>query len=124
MLLTIGALLGLFSVAFGAYAEHALQPRLAAEAFDSLQTAIRYNQIHAVVITAIGLVRLRPHGRAIGPAWAGWGFVAGTVLFSFSIYLSTLTGTTAFNAAAPAGGALLMAAWAALAWTGLRSLRA
>lgn len=126
MTLAAGALLGLISVAFGAYAEHALQASVDAAVFESLETAIRYNQIHAVMVTAIGLACLRPDRLDIpsGLVWAAWGFVAGTVLFSFSIYLAASTGTPALNAAAPFGGVLLMISWAGLAWTGIRSLRA
>jgi len=125
VILTAGALLGLISVAFGAYAEHALQASVSGEVFHALETAIRYNQIHAVVVLAIGLVRLQkdasPHPAALD--WAAWGFTAGTVLFSFSIYLSAATGAPALNAAAPVGGLVLMASWAALAWVGIRSLK-
>jgi len=124
VILIVGALLGLVSVAFGAYAEHALAPGISADAFDSVQTAIRYNQIHAVVVTAIGMVRLSAEAvrQWSSLAWAAWGFAAGTVLFSFSIYLAAATGTPALNAAAPLGGTLLMASWLLLAWTGVRSL--
>lgn len=125
MILLVGALLGLISVAFGAYAEHALQPQVSVEAFASLRTALLYNQVHAIVVAAIGLVRLRadaPGGPA-SLAWAAWGFVAGTVLFSFSIYLATATGNPALNATAPLGGTILMASWALLAWAGFRAMR-
>lgn len=125
MILVAGALLGLVSVAFGAYAEHALRAGLSGAVFDSVQTAIRFNQIHAVVVAAIGLVLVRadaaPYPASLG--WSAWGFVAGTVLFSFSVYLSALTGVSALNAAAPVGGTLLMASWALLAWAGFRSAR-
>ncbi len=125
MILIFGALLGLVSVAFGAWAEHALQADVSAAVFDSVQTAIRFNQVHAVVVVAIGLGRMgsdaTPYSASL--AWAAWGFVAGTVLFSFSIYLSAVTGILALNAAAPIGGTLLMASWALLAWAGIRSAR-
>lgn len=125
MMLVAGALLGLISVVFGAWVAHAAQAAFSSETLQSVQTAMHYHQIHAVVVTVIGLLRLRPDPAPYPAslAWAGWGFVAGTVLFSFSIYLSALTGNPALNAAAPFGGTLLMASWAALAWTGLRSLR-
>lgn len=123
MILMAGALLGLISVAFGAYAEHGLQAGVSAEVFDSVRTAIHYNQIHAVVVAAIGLVRLRADDSRCPAslAWAAWGFVAGIVLFSFSIYLSAVMGMPALNAAAPFGGITLMASWAALVWAGFQS---
>lgn len=125
MILVAGALLGLISVAFGAYAEHGLQASVSDGVLDSVQTAIRYNQIHAVVVTAIGLVRLRPGAPPYpaGLAWAAWGFIAGTILFSFSIYLSAATDTPSLNAAAPLGGIVLMTSWLGLGWAGFRALR-
>lgn len=123
MILMAGALLGLISVAFGAYAEHGLQAGVSEDVFASVRTAIHYNQIHAVVVAAIGLVRLRTDVSRCPAclAWAAWGFVAGTVLFSFSIYLSAVMGVPALNAAAPFGGLMLMASWAALVWAGIVS---
>lgn len=125
MILAAGALLGLIAVAFGAYAEHALRPELTAHVAASLQTALRYNELHALVITAIGLFRLCPDAARVAPGlnWAAAGFIAGTLLFSFSIYLSVLLERPALTTAAPVGGSLLMAAWATLVWIGLRSLR-
>ena len=52
---------------------------------------------------------------------AGWLFVAGTVLFSGSLYLLALTGVRSFGAVTPLGGLALLAGWLALvvgAWRG------
>jgi len=52
---------------------------------------------------------------------AGWLFVAGTVLFSGSLYLLALTGVRAFGAVTPLGGLAFLAGWLALAvgvWRG------
>ena len=42
MILILGALLGLVSVAFGAYAEHGLREVVSDENFRFLMTAVRY----------------------------------------------------------------------------------
>ena len=55
MILLVGGVLGFISVVFGAYAEHGLKESISEEHFRFLMTAIRYNQVHAVVVTAIGL---------------------------------------------------------------------
>lgn len=122
MILAAGALLGFIGVAFGAYAEHGLRDGTTADAFHSVMTAVRYNQLHAVVIVAIGLALQRsnaPPRRSVlfGSAWL---FVVGTVLFSFTIYLAAF-GLPGVNRLTPLGGLLLMAGWLALAWAGLRS---
>jgi uncharacterized membrane protein YgdD (TMEM256/DUF423 family) len=48
-------------------------------------------------------------------AAAGWLFVAGTVLFSGSLYALALTGRRRWAAIAPVGGACFLLGWAALA---------
>ena len=47
---------------------------------------------------------------------AGWLFVAGTVLFSGSLYLLAVTGVRALGAITPLGGLAFILGWLALAW--------
>ena len=112
LLLVSGAILGFVSVAFGAYSEHGLKPNVKAEDFRFLMTALRYNQFNSAVICSIGLFVL------IGNTTSkklfklsGITFVAGTVLFSFSIYLSILLKISSIQYLTPVGGTTLMAAW-------------
>ena len=49
MILISGELLGLIAVAFRAFAEHGLRESIADEQFRFLVTALRYNQLLAVV---------------------------------------------------------------------------
>jgi uncharacterized membrane protein YgdD (TMEM256/DUF423 family) len=58
VILVSGALLGFIAVAFGAFAEHGLRENVTDKQFRFLMTALQYNQVHAVVISAIGLVVL------------------------------------------------------------------
>jgi uncharacterized membrane protein YgdD (TMEM256/DUF423 family) len=51
---------------------------------------------------------------------AGWLFVAGTVLFSFSLYALALSGVRALGAVTPFGGVAFIAGWLALAWAAVR----
>jgi uncharacterized membrane protein YgdD (TMEM256/DUF423 family) len=46
---------------------------------------------------------------------AGYGFVAGTLLFSGSLYLLTLLGLRWLGAVTPLGGVAFLIGWAALA---------
>ena len=61
MNVVIGAILGFISVAFGAYAEHGLKTQISAEHFDFIMTAVRYNQLYAIIISCIGLAVLTNH---------------------------------------------------------------
>ena len=55
MILLIGAMLGFVSVAFGAFSEHGLRETITSEQFRFLMTAVRYNQVHAVIVVALQL---------------------------------------------------------------------
>lgn len=117
-LLTLAGFLGLVSVAFGAYSEHALRPNIDAEYFRYLMTGIRYNQVHAVALLALALGLMAPLGSvALGRLKkAGWLMFVGTVLFSFSIYLAVWLDVMALTFITPVGGTLLMVAWGAVIW--------
>lgn len=121
MILIWGALLGFVSVVFGAYAEHGLREALTQEHFSFLMTAVRYNQVHAVAITCIGLVLLTGGKLSNIPAlrWSGALFIIGTVLFSFSIYLSVSLNIHGIMNVTPLGGMTIMAAWLLLLVAGI-----
>jgi len=116
MILIWGALLGFISVAFGAYAEHGLRETVTDEHFRFLMTAVRYNQVHAVVVAAIGLVLLNGGKLSIMPAfrWSGLLFIIGTMLFSFSIYISVSLDIPSLVNITPIGGVIIMIAWLVL----------
>ena len=120
MILAVGALLGFIAVAFGAWAEHGLRDNITAEHFRFLMTAVRYNQVHAVIIAAIGLARLMDGKLANLPAlgWSGVLFILGTILFSFSIYLTVSVAIPSLVYITPIGGLTIMVAWLLLFVTG------
>ena len=117
-ILLAGAALGFLSVVIGAMSEHIFRTRVDEEVFRWVMTAIRYHQVGALIVSALGLVLTADLRRTIEARFSlsGWLFVAGTLLFSFSIYASALTGIEALTYATPIGGVTLMAAWLALAW--------
>jgi uncharacterized membrane protein YgdD (TMEM256/DUF423 family) len=55
-----------------------------------------------------------PTGTAITAS--GWLFVAGTLLFSGSLYALSLSGMRGLGAVTPIGGVAWLLGWAALAW--------
>ncbi len=111
-----GAVAGALSVAAGAFGAHALKARLAPELLAVFETAVRYQMVHALALLATGWVSVAFPGRA--SALAGWAFLAGTVLFSGSLYLLALGGVRAVGVVTPVGGLLLIAGWLFLAWAG------
>lgn len=103
----------------GAFGAHALRDRLAADLLDTFDTAVRYHLIHAVALMLAAWATSRWPGTA--STAAGWLFVAGTVLFSGSLYALSLTGIRALGAITPFGGVAFILGWLALAgaaWQG------
>lgn len=84
-------------------------------------TAIRYNQVHAVVVTAIGRSVLNGSklSNLLVLKWSGLLFIIGTVLFSFSIYLSVSLDIPSLVNITPVGGITIMTAWLMLMVAGI-----
>ncbi|MEY8715141.1 DUF423 domain-containing protein [Francisella philomiragia] len=113
MNLIIGAILGFISVAFGAYAEHGLKSQISAEHFEFIMTAIHYNQTYAIVISGIGIALLssKSLSRCLTLKLSNLFFIVGTILFSFSIYISVVYNIPIILKLAPLGGTTLMIGW-------------
>jgi uncharacterized membrane protein YgdD (TMEM256/DUF423 family) len=116
--LALGAISAFVSVAAGAFGAHALKERLSPDLLAVFETGARYEMYHALGLVAAGWAASRWPGGA-APA-AGWLFLAGTVLFSGSLYALALSGVRALGAVTPFGGLAFLAGWALLAWTALR----
>lgn len=109
-----GATLALLAVALGAFGAHALQERLEPGRLEVFETAVRYQFFHALALVLVALVLSRHPG---GPAQvAGWGFLAGILVFSGSLYLLVFTGVARWGAVTPVGGVAFLAGWVALIW--------
>ena len=115
----VGALSALVAVAAGAFGAHALRERLAPDMLGVFEVGARYHMYHALGLLAAAWAMGRWPG---APALAaGWLFVAGTLVFSGSLYLLALTGQRWLGAVTPLGGLAFMLGWAALAWAALRA---
>ena len=108
--LAAGALLAGLAVAFGAFGAHALRGTLGPVELGWWQTAVQYQMWHALALVALGAAAL-PGTRLPASLLGG-----GTLLFSGSLYAMALTGERWLGAVTPAGGALMIAGWALLAW--------
>jgi uncharacterized membrane protein YgdD (TMEM256/DUF423 family) len=114
--LITGALLGLLSVALGAFGAHALKPTLEANGrIDTFELAVRYQFFHALALLFLGLwMNSSPSGLN---GWAGLLWTCGVALFSGSLFLLAITNIKAFAMATPVGGLLMLAGWAILLWS-------
>lgn len=103
--------LGATGVIAGAFGAHALRDHLEPDRLASFETGVRYQLLHALALLAVGALAQRSSEdyRLVTLA-----FVAGTVLFSGSIYVLSLGGPRWFGPITPIGGMLLIGGWAAL----------
>jgi uncharacterized membrane protein YgdD (TMEM256/DUF423 family) len=116
LFISIGALSGFVAVAAGAFGAHALRDRLSADMLQVFQTGVTYQMYHALALVGVGMLLARYS--IDGSPWlsaAGWLFIVGSVLFSGSLYLLSLSGTTWLGAVTPLGGVAFLAGWLALA---------
>ncbi len=114
LFVVLGALSGFLGVALGAFGAHGLRGRVAPELLAAFETGTRYHMYHAIALLVVGWASTRWPGTAT--VAAGWLFVAGTVLFSGSLYLLSLTGERWLGAITPFGGLAFLLGWLLLAW--------
>jgi uncharacterized membrane protein YgdD (TMEM256/DUF423 family) len=114
----IGALSGAIGVAAGAFGAHALRARLEPRLLEVFETGARYQMYHAIAMLAAAWVVTRFPGSLANAS--GWLFLAGTLLFSGSLYAMAFTGIRALGAITPLGGVCFIAGWACLALAAMR----
>ena len=108
-----GTVSAFVAVAAGAFGAHALRARLGPDLLAVFETAARYQMYHALALIAVAWATTRWDASPVRTA--GWLFVAGTILFSGSLYLLALTGVRGLGAVTPFGGLCFLAGWLLLA---------
>ncbi len=109
-----GGVFGFLGVAIGAFGAHGLSDVLTAAMLGIYKTGVLYQLIHAVVILAIGLSGEQRFFTA------AMFFAAGIILFSFSLYIYSITGITAAAMVTPLGGLCFLAGWLMVIIKGVR----
>lgn len=103
---------GVTGVAAGAYGAHALSQQLSPYLLNVFQTAVLYQLIHALAL--LGIVALLSQSIASKALLISASLmVVGTVLFSGSLYLLTLSAWRV-GMVTPLGGFMLISAWVTL----------
>jgi uncharacterized membrane protein YgdD (TMEM256/DUF423 family) len=116
--LCVGAILGLLGVAAGAFGAHGLRDSVSARDLEIWQTAAHYQQVHAVLLVAVGLLGGRSWSRPL--AVCAVLLVAGIVVFAGTLQAMVLGGPRFLGAITPIGGLCLMGGWLCLVAHGLR----
>ncbi len=105
---------GALAVGLGAFGAHGLKTALeAAGHVDLWRTAAHYQFVHALAL--LGLAALLAHGGLRGPfAVSACLWIAGTCLFSGSLYALALGAPSIVGAITPIGGLCFLAGWLCL----------
>jgi uncharacterized membrane protein YgdD (TMEM256/DUF423 family) len=109
-----GSVLAGLGVVFGAFGAHALKASLTPMMLTTFETGVRYQMYHGLALLALAWAISRWPERRL--ALVAWLLLAGTVVFSGSLYLLVLTSIRPLGAVTPVGGVILIAGWALVAW--------
>jgi len=118
LFLALAAVSAFLAVALGAFGAHGLRDRLTPDLLAIFEVGVRYHMYHALALIGVALALERWPSPAI--QWAGWCFLAGTLIFSGSLYVLALTGVRWLGAITPLGGVAFLAGWLLLAWGAMR----
>ncbi|THH41507.1 DUF423 domain-containing protein [Neolewinella litorea] len=119
LLIRLTAILGLLSVALGAFGAHGLRQLVAVDQLAVFETGVRYQFYHTFALALAAVLLDRSGVRPERIRLAVWLWLAGLVLFSGSLYLLSLREVHGWPVAflgpiTPVGGLLLMGGWLAL----------
>jgi uncharacterized membrane protein YgdD (TMEM256/DUF423 family) len=117
---SIGCVFAFLGVGLGAFGAHALKARLDANLLATFEVGVRYQMYHALALLAVAWAHTRWPGALVTAS--GWLFVAGTVVFSGSLYVLSLSGARWMGAITPIGGLALLAGWLCLAWAAAKGV--
>ena len=107
--------MGGLGVALGAFGAHGLKQILSPQLLETYKTGILYHLIHSVVLLALAL---NSRYNLSSPFYI---IFAGTILFSFSLYIYVLSGTTFFAMITPIGGICLIVGWLSIVFSLLKN---
>ena len=114
---SLAAASGFVAVAAGAFAAHGVADPTAKEL---LRTGSTYQLTHALAVLACAALAGTGMTRArLAPAW----FLAGSLLFSGSLYALALGAPRITGLITPFGGLAFLVGWAVLAWAAATSAR-
>src|SRR3954468_9094456 len=117
--LFLAGLSGTVAVIAGAFGAHGLQGRLEPRLLASFSTGGQYQLVHAVAM-AVAALTARDKAAAPRARVAAMLFLAGSILFSGSLYALALTGMRFLAFLTPLGGLSLIAGWLVLALAALK----
>ena len=116
--LIIGGIYGLLSVILGAFGAHAFKKILSIERLESFETGVRYQMYAAFFLLIVGYIL---KFETTSEKWISILMIAGTFLFSVSIYFLAFQDYLGMNLKflgpiTPLGGLCMIISWGMLIW--------
>jgi len=111
----LGALGGALAVIAGAFGAHGLADRLGPRELQLWETAARYLMYGSLAMLGVGLFGAQGARRGINAA--GWCLLAGSAIFSGTLFALALGGPRWLGAVTPLGGTLLITGFLIFAWS-------
>lgn len=112
--LFLGSVNAGLSVILGAFGAHALKNYITDELIKTFNTGVEYHFYHSFGLFIIAFAfYLLPDSKLL--KWSGRLMMTGILLFSFSLYVLSITGIRGFGIITPFGGIAFVAAWILLA---------
>lgn len=113
LILSFGAILGALGICLGAFGAHAMKKMLEENGrLDVYETAVKYQFYHAFALLILGILMQKAQPAVY--TYSGYAFIAGTVIFSGSLYILCFTGISKWGAVTPIGGVILIVGWVLL----------
>jgi uncharacterized membrane protein YgdD (TMEM256/DUF423 family) len=106
----VSAVAGFTAVLFGAFGAHAVADSLSEQMLSTYRTGSLYHLTHAPVLLGVALW-MQQAGASRWLRISAWLFSIGIVLFSGSLYLLAITGSTELGMITPVGGLAFLVAW-------------
>lgn len=116
LVIAVGAAFGILAIIFGAFGAHALKKVLSAEKLASFEVGVRYQTYSALFLLVLGY---NANLELSSIKWTFYLVTIGTILFSFSIYLLSLSeylkkSFKFLGPITPLGGLLMIIGWGCL----------
>ncbi len=106
--------MGALAVGLGAFGAHGLEATLTANGrLETYETAVKHQFYHSLALLLTGILMLNLNSDYF--LWTAWSFIIGTLIFSGSLYILSLTNVTWLGAITPIGGLAFILGWIFLA---------
>lgn len=106
----IGGINAALAIALGAFGAHGLEEHLTEHYLEIFETGVRYHMYSAIALMLISLFA-KQVGESRLVLNGGRLILAGTVIFSGSLYVLSLTSFSKLGMITPIGGAAMLAGW-------------